>query len=153
VLTSAGAAQPAGGVPVNLSVHRSTPTLIFAVFIMVLMLGLAMGAVVAAFYVLYWRHGLIFPACSMMAAILFALIPLRNAVPGSPPIGSIIDFGSFFIAEAVISMSLISSIIVGFRHQRSIERVEGAAEQTEPVDSADDVAAEDSLPEPAENPG
>ena len=63
----------------------------------------------------------------MMAAILFALIPLRNAVPGSPPIGSIIDFGSFFIAEAVISLALISSVLVGFRHQMAIERGENDA--------------------------
>jgi hypothetical protein len=117
-----------GGAAVNLGVYRSMPTLIFAVFVMVLMLGLALGAVVAAFYVLHWRRGLIFPACSMMAAILFALIPLRNAVPGGPPIGSIIDFGSFFIAEAVISIALISSIVVGFRHQRSIERAEAEPE-------------------------
>ncbi|MCV7177670.1 DUF4436 domain-containing protein [Mycolicibacterium sphagni] len=132
-----------GGVGVNLGVHRSMPTLVFAVFVMVLMLGLATGAVVAAFYVLHWRRGLIFPACSMMAAILFALIPLRNAVPGSPPIGSIIDFGSFFIAEAVISISLISSIILGFRHQRSIERAESASETADDVfeELADDAEA------------
>ncbi|BBY58722.1 DUF4436 family protein [Mycolicibacterium sarraceniae] len=122
-----------GGAAVSLGVYRSMPTLIFAVFVMVLMLGLALGAVVAAFYVLHWRRGLIFPACSMMAAILFALIPLRNAVPGNPPIGSIIDFGSFFIAEAVISIALISSIVMGFRHQRSLERAEeAAAELPEP---------------------
>lgn len=121
--TSVGTSQN-GGTAVNLGLYRSAPTIIFAVFVMVLMLGLALGALVAAFYVLHWRRGLIFPACSMMAAILFALIPLRNAVPGNPPIGSIIDFGSFFIAEAVISIALISSIIWGFRHQRSIERAE-----------------------------
>ncbi|MEZ0356036.1 DUF4436 family protein [Mycobacterium sp. SA01] len=135
--TSAGTAQ-SGGVLVNLGLHRSMPTIIFAVFIMMLMLGLAIGAVVAAFYVLNWRRGLVFPACSMMAAILFALIPLRNAVPGNPPIGSIIDFGSFFIAEAVISISLISSIVVGFRHQRKIE----IAEST-PTEVLDDIPSED----------
>lgn len=120
----------------KLEVYRSMPTLIFAVFVMVLMLGLALGAVVAAFYVLHWRRGLVFPACSMMAAILFALIPLRNAVPGSPPIGSLIDFGSIFIAEAVIAIALISSIVLSFRDQRSIERAESASG---PV--ADDAAA------------
>jgi hypothetical protein len=135
------------GVAVDLGVHRSMPTLIFAVFVMVLMLGLALGAVVAAFYILHWRRGLIFPACSMMAAILFALIPLRNAVPGSPPIGSIIDFGSFFIAEAVISIALISSIVWGFRHQRSIERAESDSEsasetEPEPIEPAEEPPAE-----------
>ena len=81
----------------------------------------------------------------MMAAILFALIPLRNAVPGSPPIGSIIDFGSFFIAEAVISIALISSIVMGFRHQRNIERAEAAAES---ADAVEDDPAEEPTPAP-----
>lgn len=144
--TSAGTAQN-GGAVVNLGLHRSMPTIIFAVFIMVLMFGLAIGAVVAAFYILNWRRGLIFPACSMMAAILFALIPLRNAVPGNPPIGSIIDFGSFFIAEAVISISLISSIVVGFRHQRKIE----IAEST-PTEVLDATPSEDTSTMAAERP-
>ncbi|EHB55402.1 hypothetical protein MycrhDRAFT_2596 [Mycolicibacterium rhodesiae JS60] len=133
-ITTTADTAPNGGAAVNLGVYRSMPTLIFAVFVMVLMLGLALGAVVAAFYILHWRRGLIFPACSMMAAILFALIPLRNAVPGSPPIGSLIDFGSFFVAEAVISIALISSIVWGFRHQRSIERAEEQATESEQDD-------------------
>jgi hypothetical protein len=145
-MTTTNVPAPNGGVQVNLGIHRSLPTLIFGVFVMVLMLGLAIGAVVAAFYILHWRRGLIFPACSMMAAILFALIPLRNAVPGSPPIGSIIDFGSFFIAEAVISIALISSIVMGFRHQRRIEIAESGAEaesESEPEPEPEPIAPED----------
>ncbi len=94
--------------------------LIFALFVMVLMLGLA-AAAIAAYYVLRPGRGLHFSACSMLAGMLFALISLRNAVPGNPPLGSIIDFASFFIAEAVISISLISCIILGYRHEREIE--------------------------------
>lgn len=146
-LTTAAGTSQNGGVLVNLGLHRSMPTMIFAVFVMVLMLGLALGAVVAAFYVLHWRRGLIFPACSMMAAILFALIPLRNAVPGNPPIGSIIDFGSFFIAEAVISIALISSIVWGFRHQRKIELAESA-----PTEVLDEIPSEDTSTMAAERP-
>lgn len=82
-LTTTAATSQNGGLAVKLGLHRSAPTIVFAVFIMLLMLGLATGAVVAAFYILHWRRGLIFPGCSMMAAILFALIPLRNAVPGN----------------------------------------------------------------------
>jgi len=114
------------GIDVDLLMRRSTPTLVFAVFVMVLMLGLAAAAVTAAYYMLRWRRGLVLPACSMMAAILFALIPLRNAVPGAPPIGSLIDFASFFIAEAVISMSLITSVVLGYRHDIAFERAEAA---------------------------
>lgn len=103
------------GIDVSLQTQRSTPMVVFAVFIMILMLGLALAAVTAAYFVLRWRRGLVFGACSMMAGILFALIPLRNAVPGSPPIGSVIDYASFFIAEIIISISLISSVVFGYR--------------------------------------
>jgi hypothetical protein len=60
----------------------------------------------------------------MMAAMLFALVPLRNAVPGSPPIGSVIDFASFFIAAIIIAISLITSVLFGYRVQLINERVE-----------------------------
>jgi hypothetical protein len=112
------------GLDVDLLMKRSTPTVVFAVFVMILMLGLAAAAVTASYYALRWRRGLVLPACSMMAAILFALIPLRNAVPGGPPIGSLIDFASFFIAEAVISISLITSVVLGYRHDIAFERAE-----------------------------
>jgi hypothetical protein len=53
------------------------------------------------------------------------MVPLRNAVPGSPPIGSVIDFMAFFIAEAVISASLITSVVVGYRQQLELDRARG----------------------------
>lgn len=117
-----------GGQIVGLAIHRSPPTTVFAVFIMVLMLGLSSAAVIAAYYLQSGRRGLNFTACSMMGALLFALIPLRNAVPGNPPIGSVIDFASFFIAEAIISISLISTVWNGYRHEMSNERAAAQAE-------------------------
>ncbi|WP_293307721.1 DUF4436 family protein [Mycolicibacterium sp.] len=110
-----------GGTLINLTIRRSTSTLVFGIFIMVLMLALAAASAVAAYYVLHFKRGLDLSACSLMAGMLFALIPLRNAVPGDPPIGSIIDFGSFFIAEATIAVSLISCIVIGYRQQRTID--------------------------------
>lgn len=38
-----------------------------------------------------------------MAATLFALVGMRNAAPGGPPIGSPIDYIAFFWAEAIIA--------------------------------------------------
>lgn len=110
---AAAGATEGGGADLEINLRRSTPTLVYASFVMVLMLGLA----VAAYYALKQRKGLLFPACSMMAGMLFALVPLRNAVPGSPPIGSIIDFASFFIAAITIAVSLITCVAVGYRVQ------------------------------------
>ncbi len=118
-----------GGVDVQLSLRRSTPTLVYATFVMVLMLGLAIAAATAAYYALKQRKGLLFPACSMMAGMLFALIPLRNAVPGSPPIGSIIDFGSFFIAAITIAVSLITCVAIGYRVQLVKDRDDDEADR------------------------
>ncbi|WP_191093924.1 DUF4436 domain-containing protein [Nocardia colli] len=114
--------QHGDGIGTTVTVARSTASLTFALFVIVLMLGLALAAATAAFYVLAGRRGLIWPANTLMAAVLFAMIPLRNAVPGAPPIGSIIDFGSFFIAETVVALSLICTVLVGYRHEVVKER-------------------------------
>lgn len=106
---------------VDVGMHRSIPTIVFGVFVMALMLGLAAAAALAAYFIVRSRQGLVFGAYSVMAALLFAMIPLRNAVPGSPPIGSVIDYAAFFIAEAVIAISLITSVIVGYRHQHELD--------------------------------
>ncbi|QEM44578.1 DUF4436 family protein [Mycolicibacterium grossiae] len=111
-----------GWLNVDIAIDRSLPTQVFGVFIMVLMLGLALSAALLAFFVVRTRHGIAFGAYSVMAALLFAMVPLRNAIPGNPPIGSLIDFAAFFIAEAVISMSLIVSVVTGYRHQMRIDR-------------------------------
>ncbi|MFI7001778.1 DUF4436 domain-containing protein [Nocardia sp. NPDC050175] len=116
--------QHGAAVGTTVTVARSTASLTFALFVIALMLGLALAAATAAFYVLAGRRGLIWPANTLMAAVLFAMIPLRNAVPGAPPIGSIIDFGSFFIAETVVALSLICTVLVGYRHEIGKERGE-----------------------------
>jgi hypothetical protein len=38
-----------------------------------------------------------------MAASLFALAAFRNTAPGSPPIGSILDYAAFLWTEAIIA--------------------------------------------------
>ncbi len=118
-----------GSIDLTMRAGRSSPTLAFAVFLMILMLGLAVAAGIAAFYVLRWRRGLVWPACSMMGAILFALVPLRNVVPGSPPIGSIIDFLAYFPSEAVISVALVSSVVIGYHVEIGNELKEKSLEQ------------------------
>jgi hypothetical protein len=72
-------------------------------------------------------------------------VPLRNAAPGAPPIGSVIDFGSFFIAEGLIFLSLIAAVVLGYRVERAKEREKAATETAPPP-------PEPSLPQPLEAP-
>ncbi|GAA3437176.1 DUF4436 family protein [Kutzneria kofuensis] len=94
---------------------RTVGMFAFALFIMLFMWCLSIAAVIAATFAIAGRHGLLWPSMSFMGALLFALVPLRNAVPGSPPIGSVVDFAAFFIAEGLISLSLICTVVVGYR--------------------------------------
>ncbi|WP_090051604.1 DUF4436 family protein [Lentzea fradiae] len=59
---------------------------------------------------------------SFMGALLLALVPPRNAVPGQPPIGSAVDFGAFFIIEALIFLFLITTGVVIQASRREVRR-------------------------------
>jgi hypothetical protein len=91
------------------TVERSTSTVMFAVFIMMFMWCLTI-----AWFVASGKLGLFWSALGFLGTLLFALIPLRNAVPGDPPIGSLIDFAAFFIAEGVVSISMIVTVLHGY---------------------------------------
>ncbi|MCK2237141.1 MULTISPECIES: DUF4436 family protein [unclassified Crossiella] len=115
-----------GGLVFAAEAVRSTGTFAFALFVMAFMWFLSLAAVIAAWFVIRDRRGLLWPSMSFMGALLFALVPLRNAVPGSPPIGSVVDFGSFFMAEALVSLSLITTVITGYRVERANARAAAA---------------------------
>jgi hypothetical protein len=108
------------------TVERSTSTVMFAVFIMVFMWCLTVAALIAAWYVASGRLGLFWSALGFLGTLLFALIPLRNAVPGDPPIGSLIDFAAFFIAEGVVSISMIVTVLHGYHIEISNKKQKAA---------------------------
>jgi Domain of unknown function (DUF4436) len=95
-------------------VQRSTSTVVFAAFIMVFMWCLTIASLIAAWYIASGKFGLFWSALAFLGTLLFALIPLRDAVPGDPPIGSLIDFAAFFIAEGVVSISMIVTVVHGY---------------------------------------
>ena len=103
-------------------VQRSTSTVVFAAFIMVFMWCLTIASLVAAWYIASGRFGLFWSALAFLGLLLFALIPLRDAVPGNPPIGSLIDFAAYFIAEGVVSISMIVVVLHGYHIEISGKR-------------------------------
>lgn len=120
----AGAAELAG------RVSRARSTFILAWFMIAAMWALAL-AVMAGAEVLYrGGQGLVWPSLGWMAATLFALIGMRNAAPGSPPIGSLIDYVAFFWAEGIIAASLTVTVVAGTRVEH---RKRAEAGSTEPA--------------------
>ncbi|MGF1430337.1 DUF4436 family protein [Kitasatospora sp. LaBMicrA B282] len=119
-----------GAAYLDARVSRARSTFILAWFMIAAMWALAL-AVMAGAEVLYRAgQGLVWPSLGWMAATLFALVGMRNAAPGSPPIGSLFDYVSFFWAEAIIATSLAVTVVAGFRVER---RKRAAAEAAEAV--------------------
>ncbi|MFD5467485.1 DUF4436 family protein [Kitasatospora sp. NPDC127059] len=118
-----------GTVVLDAKITRSRSTFILAWFMIAAMWALALAVLGAAEVLYRKREGLIWPSLGWMAATIFALIGMRNAAPGSPPIGSLIDYVAFFWAEGIIAASLTCTVLSGIRteHQQRRER-EAAAD-------------------------
>lgn len=113
LVTPTGAAGQAGEVSADLRFSRSRGTLLLAWFLMATMWVLALSVLGAAIVLVRHRRGLVWPALGWMAATLFALVAVRNTVPGSPPIGSLFDYAAFLWAEAVVALSLAVTAACG----------------------------------------
>jgi hypothetical protein len=106
-----------GFVGSQLHVTRSRSTYILAWFQGIVMWLLGLSVLAGALYIVRHRLGLVWPALGWMAATLFALVGFRNAAPGLPPIGSLIDYCAFFWAEAIITLSLVLVLVKGVRQK------------------------------------
>lgn len=116
----------------ELALTRSVGVLTFAIFMIVAMWALAVAVATGAWHVLSRRRGLVWPALGWMAATLFAIAGFRNAAPGSPPIGSFIDYLAFFWAEGIIAVCVFAVVMGGARAERAVE--ETASSPTELVE-------------------
>ncbi len=100
-----------GGLDVRFG--RSTSVLVFAVFMMITMWGLAIAVFFGTRHLVTRRRGLVWPSFGFMAATLFALAGFRNLAPGSPPIGSLLDYTAFLWAEVVIALCVVVAVVTG----------------------------------------
>ncbi|MFH9352081.1 DUF4436 family protein [Kitasatospora sp. NPDC017646] len=111
----AGKLSEGDGVAVNERTSRSRSTFILAWFMMAAMWALALAVLLAARLIVRQRRGIIWPALSWMAATLFALVGMRNAAPGNPPVGSLLDSAAFFWAELLVAVGLTTVAVRGAR--------------------------------------
>ena len=115
--------QPTSAV-MNLTARHTRGGWLLAWFLMSAAWALSMVVAGAAWILVKERRGLVWPAFGWMAATLFALISLRNAAPGAPPFGSLIDYMSFFWAELIVAASLVAAVLTGLVAERAAKRVD-----------------------------
>lgn len=93
---------------VTITAVRSGATIAFGVVLLTLMVLLPVLALVAAVTVLRRRRKVEVTMLGWIGAMLFATIPLRSFLPGSPPIGSWVDYliVLWVIAGLVVALAL-----------------------------------------------
>jgi hypothetical protein len=110
ITASEAEGKETGYLGIDMDITRSTSAKTFAVFIMILEWLLALSAL-AVMIVLVAGRKIEVGLFSWMGALLFALIPLRNAMPAVPPVGVLSDFLAFFWAEIIVALSLVISVL------------------------------------------
>lgn len=77
---------------IRITAARSAATVAFGIVILVLMVVLPVLALTVAILAYRGKRKVEATLTSWMAAMLFATVPLRTFLPGSPPIGSWVDY-------------------------------------------------------------
>lgn len=90
----------------ELTARRALSTVALAILITLLMVLLAVMAAFVARAVALRRRKIEPSLAGWMAALLFAIVPLRGFLPGAPPLGSWIDVVVVFWVEIVIMLAL-----------------------------------------------
>ncbi|MFD0279514.1 DUF4436 family protein [Kitasatospora sp. NPDC127111] len=113
-----------GQAALGVKASRSHSVIVLAGFMALAMWTLALAVLGGAIVLLRQRQRIVWPAMGWMAATLFAIVGLRSAAPGSPAIGSLLDYTAFFWSEAIITLSValvtVSGILADRRYERDI---------------------------------
>lgn len=94
-------------VGIDMTIARASTTKFFSFFVMAMMWGLTISVMFLTLSVVLRGRKVELAMFSFTAALLFAFATVRNAQPGTPPIGTYSDFISFFWAEVIIALCLI----------------------------------------------
>ncbi len=99
-------------VGVDMDFERASTVKFFSIFVMVVMWGVTIVVLLMTLAIVMRGRKVEVGMFSFLAALLFAFVTVRNAQPGSPPIGSYSDYLSFFWAEIIIALCLLSIVAV-----------------------------------------
>lgn len=105
----------------DLTVKRAGGVLAFVLVILILIIVVAVLALLVAAVVWGQRRRIEATMSSWLAALLFALIPLRINLPGAPPIGSWMDITVFFWVELALLVAMSGFITAWLTYSKAPE--------------------------------
>jgi hypothetical protein len=104
--------------PYEVELQRSASTMVFAIVILCILVAIGAVGVFVAVQTLRDRRRFQSPMTTWYAAMLFAVVPLRNALPGSPAFGSWIDLTIVLWVLVALVVAMLLYIAAWWRHLR-----------------------------------
>jgi hypothetical protein len=101
---------------VIITLHRAKGPLVFDLGICLVLITLPTLALFVAIQMLTARRQFLPPFATWYAAMLFAVVPLRNILPGTPPAGSWIDQAVVIWVLIALATALVLYIAAWYRH-------------------------------------
>jgi hypothetical protein len=113
------AANQANGVgPYRVTLHRSLGAAACGMVVLGVLIAIAGMSLFVAIQTLRDRRKFQPPMTTWYAAMLFAVVPLRTALPGSPPFGGWIDITVVLWVLVVLAISMLLYIASWWKHLR-----------------------------------
>lgn len=104
--------------PYRVGLERSLSTAAFGIAILGVLVAIAGLGLFVAVQTLRDRRKFQPPMTTWYAAMLFAVVPLRNALPGSPPFGGWVDVTLVLWVLVVLVISMLLYVACWWRHLR-----------------------------------
>jgi hypothetical protein len=113
--------------PYEIELQRSASTMVFAVIILGIFIAIAAVGLFVAIQTFRDPRRFQSPMTTWYAAMLFAIVPLRNALPGSPAFGSWIDLTIVLWVLVALVVSMLLYIAAWWRATHKPEPHYGVA--------------------------
>ncbi|MEP6903706.1 MAG: DUF4436 family protein [Actinomycetota bacterium] len=95
-------------VDTGMKISRSPMVIFFSVFVMLLMWAVSIAVLFLVLSVVVRGRKVEIAMFSFIATLLFAFATVRNSQPAVPPIGTLSDYISFFWAEVILALCLLT---------------------------------------------
>ena len=102
-------------IDLEMKIVRSGMVKTFSLFVSAMMAFVTIAVVIFVLTVVFKDRKVEIAMMSFIATLLFAFVAVRNSQPAVPPVGILTDYLSFFWAEAVLALCLLTMVFTWIR--------------------------------------